>query len=661
MFFDDEPLTTKKRARLRAPPPIPHTGWQAPTVFPNLSAASLIGIDTEVKELDFDHGPGWSRGKSQVCGISIAAKDRLGNRGKWYFPIRHEVCPEQNLDPLPTLAYLRSVLETPVPKVGANLVYDIGNLAMDQIYVQGELHDIQFAQALIDEYSYVALDDLAHEYCGRGKTTNALYEWCALAYGGKIDQRENIYRAPPSLVGPYAEDDAALPIDILEKQWRKLSNDSLHEVYRVECDLIRLLVRMRLSGVRVDIAAAERLNHEIKVEIATLEKKLFEETGILCNVNSGDDLAKVFDSVGIKYPRTEQGNPSFRKDFMKNLEHPIATLVNDIREHIKLSSTFFEGYILERNVDGRLFCQFHPLKNERGGGTGVGRFSSSDPNLQNIPARTKLGKKVRTVFVPDEGHLIWEKDDYSQLQYRGLAVYATDKGDGSAEALRQDYRNNPKTDYHERIQNKFKEETGKELERRPIKNLNFGLIFGLGKGKLIRSTGIQGKAGVAFYELYHKLVPYAKPTMEALATEVQVFGYITSPLGRRCRFNTWEPIFDNHDHAAPALPYEQALREYGSAIKRANDYTGIAYKLQSFEGDIIKKSLRDCYVAGIFDVIGMPKLLVHDEWDFSVISDAPEQVAAYTEMRRIMETSIPLPVPLRVDATRAANWGGCKD
>jgi DNA polymerase I-like protein with 3'-5' exonuclease and polymerase domains len=667
MFFDDEPLTPRKRAVLKAPPPIHDTGWRAPTEFPNLSAATIIGLDTETKELDFDYGPGWGRGRGHICGVSIAARDRLGNRGKWYFPVRHEVCPEQNLNPEAVFGYLREALSTNVPKVGANIIYDLGWLATEGVYPAGELHDVQFAQALLDEYSKVALEDLAYTYLGKHKSTTYLNKWCHAAYGGnENEQRANIYRAPPCLVGLYGEDDADLPIDILERQWRGMTYENLHTVYRVECDLIRLLVRMRLQGVRVDIPRAEQLRYELSEEIKILENQLWYQTGIRANVNSSDDLARIFDSIGLQYPRTAptskkpDGSPSFRKDFMKNLDHPVTNIINDIREHEKLISTFLDGYILSRHVNGRIFASFHPLRGEEGG-TGVGRFSSSDPNLQNIPARTKLGKKVRTVFVPDHGHLCWQKSDYSQLQYRGLACYAVDKGDGSAEALRNDYRTDPKTDYHDRIQTKFKEITGKLIERRPIKNTNFGLMFGLGTKKLIRSTGIEGKAGEEFYKTYHQIVPYAKPTMRALAEEVQAFGYTISPLGRRCRFNLWEPLFDNYDHSKPALPYDDAIRYYGNAIKRANDYTAIAYKLQSFEADIVKKSLVDCYNAGIYEVTGLPKLLVHDENDFSVISDAPEQQQAYAEMQRIMETSIPLPVPLRVDATRGATWGACKD
>jgi DNA polymerase-1 len=662
MFFDEEDLVLKRKATLKAPPSIPETNWKPPTEFPNLSAASVIAVDTETKEFDFSFGPGWGRHKGHIVGYSLAARDRIGNTGKWYFPFRHEVSPEDNLDPARCLEFARHALSNPSqPKVGAHLIYDIGWLAEEGVYVEGPLYDVQFAEALLDEDAKVALDVLGWKYCRERKQKDLLRDWIVEAYKPKeTEWRGEIWRAPPRLVGPYGEQDADLPLRVLTAQWPLLNQQGLMTVFEMECKLIRLLVRMRLSGVRVDVDYAQQLDNQLTIDIQNLYKQLHAETGLHINAQSPGDVARLFDQYGIQYPRTLYGAPSFRKDFMKNLDHPIATLINDIREHIKIQSTFIRGYILDKNVNGRVFCQFHPLRGEESGTT-VGRFSSSDPNLQNIPVRTTLGKRVRHLFIPDIGHVCWEKDDYSQLQYRGLAHYATDRGDGSAERLRQDYRDNPETDYHARIQAKFEEHTGKKLERRPIKNLNFGLVFGLGTKKLIRSTGIVGKAGQEFYNLYHEIVPYAKPTMEALAKEVQTYGYITSPLGRRCRFNLWEPIEKDYDNPAMPLPYQEALYAFGPNIKRAKDYTGIAYKLQSFEADVIKSALVKIYEAGIFEMIGLPKLLVHDEFDFSVIDDSPAMTEAYAEMRRIMENAIPLSIPLKVDFAREANWGKCKD
>jgi DNA polymerase-1 len=153
---------------------------------------------------------------------------------------------------------------------------------------------------------------------------------------------------------------------------------------------------------------------------------------------------------------------------------------------------------LDKNINGKLYPQFHPLKGDENG-TVVGRFASSDPNLQNIPTRTKLGKKVRQCFVPEQGQ--WVKFDYSQLHYRILANFAVDKGDGSANALRKRYCDNPATDYHLDVYHNVAPLVGwsttdeEEIKdkRRPIKNINFGLLYGQGEKSLAYKAGFTGK------------------------------------------------------------------------------------------------------------------------------------------------------------------------
>lgn len=671
MFFDDIQLVARKRATLKVPPPVTQTGWRPPSYFPNLSDAQVLSFDVETKELDFDHGPGWARGKTSIVGFSVAAVSKRGERGKWYFPLRHEVEKDWNLDPVNCFGWLRETLQTPhIPKVGANLIFDVGTLTEENIYVAGKLYDVQLAEALIDNDRKVGLDHLAQRYLGESKQTSLLYEWCARAYGGNPTpkQRENIFRAPPQLVGPYGEADADLPLRIFEAQWPILVSEGLTDLFELECNLIRLLVRMRLTGVRVDLDTAERLYKKLGAEIIRLHTQLFQMVGFNVNVNSGAEVAKAFDHCGVLYPRTEAttahptGQASFKKDWLKNQAHPVAELINLIRECEKMQSTFIRSYILEGNVNGRVFCQFHPLRNDEGG-TVTGRFSSSDPNLQNIPIRTDIGKEIRTAFVPDYGHLCWEKDDYSQIEYRCLAHFAV--GPGSDE-LRLDYIDNPDTDYHDKVYDNVAPYMGWDItdkplrvkRRRPIKNTNFGLVYGQGQPKLQRTLNLSQAEAREFFTAYHKGAPYVKPTMAVIADEVQRWGYITTILGRRTRFNLWEPVDNDRKQPRSGLPYEIAIREYGSNIKRAYDYRGVNYKLQGSAADVIKKAMVDCDQAGIYDVIGVPKLQVHDELDHSVIDDSPAQQEAYREMRHIMENCIPsFRLPIRVDSKRGSTWG----
>lgn len=660
MFFNDHSSGLKKSAGLKILPPTPDTGWRPPIEFPNLSSATVIGFDLERKEEDWNHGPGWKRGKAHTVGFSLSARDSLGNVGAWYFPIGHAIESEYNLNRDQCLSYLRSVLQTRhIPKVGANLLYDIGSLTDDDIYVQGELHDVQFAEALLHSDGFVNLDYLGQKYLGEGKETNELYSWCAAAYGKTAgnDQRMNIWRAPPRLVGPYGERDALMPIRIMEKQWPLMQIEGLLNVYKLECGLIPLLIKMRLAGVSVDIKMAEKLYDELARDIATMYAKLFHLAPVkIASVNSGRDIAKIFDYMGLKYNRTKDGNPSFRKDFLIGCDNPVADLINEIRGTEKARGTFVRNYILEGHINGKLYCQFHPLRSDDNG-TITGRFASSDPNLQNIPVRTETGKKIRRAFIGDYSQA-WEKIDASQIEYRYLAHYACGEG---ADALRAKYNADKKTDYHKTVQATVKELTDIWIERRPIKNLNFGLVFGMGEGKLARQNNFDKSEATKVFAAYHQANPYVKATAKAIAQEAEILGYITTIIGRRIRFNLWEPRFRDYteDKATP-LPYDYAIRHYGSQIRRANTHKAVNYRLQgSGTGDQIKVGMYECYRQGIFDITGVPRIQVHDELGFSVIDESPRMSEAYQEMYRVMENAIPLKVPVFFDHKRARNWGDC--
>jgi DNA polymerase-1 len=669
MFFDDEisALTLRKRSRLSVPPPIPETGWRPPQYYPNLSAATAISFDVEVKETDWSHGPGWSRGpRGHICGFSVGARDRNGNLGKWYFPVRHELEPDYNLDPNKSFDWLREILQTPnVPKVGANLLYDIGWLTEERINVQGQLFDVQFAEALIDETARTALENIAGKYVGVGKETSALYTWLALAYGGDANdtQRANIFRSPPKLAGPYGEADAELPLRILDAQWPILVSQGLTDLFRMECALIPLLVRMRSQGVRIDVPYCERLYGEIAGDIRQLETQLFEQTGVRANVDSADDVAKVFDAVGIEYPRTDptksfpDGRPSFRKEYMKALLHPIADLVNLIREYKKSRGTFLKNYLLEGHVNGIIHCQFHPLRNDDGGAK-TGRFSSSDPNLQNIPIRTPVGKKIRKAFVPFADHLDWWKIDYSQIEYRMLAHFATGftpQEQAAAKALVDAYNNDPSTDYHKLVQDNIVRLINKLIDRRPLKNINFGLIYGQSEKSLAYKAGFTAEEAKVFFPDYHAGSPYVRSTMKAIGDEVQMHGFITTIAGRRCRFDLWEPA--GFGMRGTALPYEAALLHYGPQIRRAYEYRGVNYKLQGSAADVIKRAMVAAYESGVMDVIGIPLVQVHDELGFSRIDNSPQQLEAYAYLNHILENTTPCRVPIKTDAKGGNTWG----
>jgi DNA polymerase-1 len=664
MFFDDIPLTKRKKATLHALPEIPDTGWRPPSEFPNLSAATAIGLDCETKEPEFEMGPGWARGRGHIVGVSLAAQAAGGSRGKWYFPVRHEVERHDNLNPDNVFPWLKSVLETPVPKVGANLIYDLGWLTTENIYVGGPLHDVQFAEALIDEDALVSLDALGEKYLDQRKTTDVMYEWLRAAYPNtpKTQVRGDIFRAPPRLAGYYAEDDADLPLRLMTPMYTELMRQGLTDVYRLECDIIPLLIRMRLEGVSVNLAQAEEMQHTLRGEVSDLYGRIKSEYGYSISSTDSRQVGKLFDTVGIDVPRTDAGNYKVQKEWLSALEHPLGEIVRNIREREKLIGTFLQSYIIDKSIPvsgsnslAKIYPQFHPLKGDSNG-TKVGRFASSDPNLQNIPGRTALGKLLRTVFVPDLGHAFWAKYDYSQIHYRILAHFAVGPG---ADELRETYRKDKKADYHKTVQGRVLDLTGMHIDRKPVKNINFGLLYGLTQKKLAYTAGFDEGQAQGVFAAYFQGAPYVKPTMQMIADEVQANGFVRSVLGRRCRFNEWEPA--TRGTRGTPLPYDQAIRQYGSFIRRAYDYRGVNYKFQSSEPDIMKSGMRACLNAGVFDAVGVPRLTVHDELDFSVRDDTPETREAFEFIQHTMENTVKLRVPVFVDCERGPNWGDVKE
>lgn len=690
MFWQDVRAERKAGIRsVRPLAPIPETGWRAPRDYPNLTAARLLSFDVETWDPELqDHGPGWARGKGHIVGFSVGTEDGY----RWYFPIRHTVCPEQNLNPDHALAWLRDTMSNPrQPKAGANLIYDVGWSEHEGVHIAGELIDVQFAEALLDERAAVNLEALSLRYLGIGKESTLLEKWIMDSYApSKMFWRAEIYRSPPSLVGPYGEGDADRPLRLLPHLYRALEAEDLLGLFRMECALIPLLVRMRLAGVSVDIPKAERLRDALLEQGKETHKQLEALVGHSVNINASASLARAFDELGIPYPRTApserhpNGQPSFRKEFLDTLEHPVGQLIRDERRMDKLRGTFVEGYVLDGHVNGKVYGSFNPLRGDDSG-TVSGRFSGDNPNLQNIPARDPrcvhgkigwnkdnrkwsaekaakegrcpepncptLGNLMRSIFIPDPGHRRWRKYDYSQIEFRFLVHYAVGPG---SDDVRTRYNRDPSTDYHKMVQRLIEEATHREWDRRPVKNLNFGIVFGMGEEKAARSTGLNGKDVEEFLHAYHTGAPFVKPTMQWAMDTAETAGLLRTILGRRARFDLWEPR--NWKHGAErsvALPLELAVLQYGR-VRRAYLHKALNRLLQGSAADMMKAAMFRCWTEGVFDRTGVPRLTVHDELDFS---DTGECDDAFREMQHIMETAIPLRIPVLAEGDWGPDWG----
>jgi DNA polymerase I-like protein with 3'-5' exonuclease and polymerase domains len=676
-----------KTARTRKLPCVPITDWK-PKPFPNLSDAKIIQLDLEtydphlVKRGDqVALGPGWARHDGHIVGIGVGTEDGY----RTYFPMRHEVCPEQNLNPDHVLAWARDQLSGPQPKIGANILYDVGWCREEGVTVGGDWIDVQFAEALLTEDEPTNLDHLGEKYCGEGKYSGALYRWCAQAYGGEENggQRANIYRAPPSLVGPYAEGDVDLPLRVFREQWPKLCAQNLQSLFALECGLLPLMLEMRFAGVSVDVARAEQLRDRLWALEKSTQRRLDTLAGCAVNVNEPETIAKAFDRAGIAYPRTAKTNaPSFKNDFLESVHTPLAFAIRKVRKLAKLRGTFIESYILNSHVNGKLHGQFHTLRGPKDEdsdeqdqeGARSGRMSSSTPNLTNIPSRDKeIAPLIRGLFVPDSGHQRIRKHDYSQIEYRWFVHFARGPGADDARAL---FNSAPATDFHEWTLDLIAPVAGwdistpdlRKYRRKPIKNINFGLLYGMGIAKFARLYQLTLPQAEELYAAYHAGVPFAKPTMRFYTDQAAKFGEISTVLGRKRRFEKWEPrefehcarngVQDGRPQWQGSLPYARAVKAYGTQdLKRAETFKALNGVLQGSAADMAKTALFRCWKEGVFARTGVPRLFVHDEF---VFSDPGGQDEAFEEMQHVMETAIPLSIPVRADGDAGPDWGHCK-
>ena len=635
-------------------PPIPVTNWRSPTTFPRLDAAKMLCIDCETWDPELlTHGPGWGRGVGHVVGVAVGTDD--GRR--WYFPMRHTV-GEGNLPAEAVLGWCKEAFSLAhQPKVFANAQYDLGWLAHEGIAVAGDIIDVQIAEPLLDEHarSY-SLDSLAVKYLDEHKVDTVLYDWCQRAYGGASGrpQAANIFRAPPCLVGPYAEGDVDLPLRIWKHQQPLLEAQGLMPIFLLESKLPRILVGMRQKGIRVDLAHAERIRDVLKQKVDALLSRI---GGV--DLWAAESIAKAFDKAGITYPKTPTGKPSFTADWLEHHPSDLARCLRQARQYDKAAATFIDGYILKMQVNSRVHGQFHQLRGDDGG-TIVGRFSSSLPNLENIPARDpELGPLIRSIWLPEEGER-WVCMDYSQIQFRIMTHYAVGQGAGEARAR---YNADPTTDYHNMAQELIAETTGMHLGRKPVKNINFGLAFTMGVDKLAREMGIPVEEARPLIEAYHTGMPFVRATSDRVAGVGQSRGYIMGIMGRRHRFPYYEPrewslrgqVKLSQDMDAVRAEVLAVTGKAGGVV-RAFTHLGLNRLAQDGEGTTIKKALVDCYEAGLFDVLGYPLNIVHDDVNFSNPGGAVAE-EALGEAKRLMEGAIKWKVPILVERTEGPNWG----
>ena len=610
----------------------PQTEWTPPTEFPNLSKYKEIAIDLETKDPNLlKMGSGAITGNGEIVGISVAVEDWSG-----YFPIAH--AGGGNLDKNLVLNWFREVLKTDAIKIFHNAMYDICWIkTLSNITIGGQIVDTMIAAALVNENRMrYDLNSLSRDYLGEGKNESALQE-AAKEWG--LDAKSEMYKLPALYVGSYAEKDAELTLALWQEMKKEIEHQDIHSIFELETQLFPALIDMRFLGVRVN---QEQALIEKKILVEQEKKELLEikkETDINVQIWAARSIAQVFDKLKLPYDRTEKTKaPSFTKNFLSNHPHPLVKRVARAREINKAHTTFIDT-ILKHTFKGRIFAEINQLRGD-GGGTVTGRFSYSNPNLQQVPARNKdLGPRIRSLFIPEEG-CQWGVFDYNQQEPRLVVHYATLQNLSGIDEVLEAYKKG-EADFHSIVSEMA------DIPRTQAKTINLGLFYGMGKNKLQAELGINKERADELFKQYHHRVPFVKQLMNAVMQRAQFSGKIRTLLGRLCRFHLWEP---NQFGIHKALPHEAALAEHGPGIRRAYTYKALNKLIQGSAADMTKKAMIDLHKEGI-----IPHIQIHDELDISI----HDQNQA-NKIREIMENVVTLEVPNKVDYECGPNWGNIK-
>ena len=500
----------------------PKSEWIPPMELPDLTRAKKIAIDVETRDPDLKtNGPGWATGNGEVVGYAIAVDDWSG-----YIPIRH--MGGGNLDEKVVNKWLKQVFECPADKIMHNAQYDAGWIKRMGFDLKGRIIDTMLIAALLDEnrFSY-SLNALSYDLLGKTKSEKGLVE-AARSFG--VDPKAEMWKLPAMHVGAYAEADAELALELWNYFSVQLGKEDLWGIANLELDLLPCLIEMTWRGVRIDQDRVEQTRDGLLKRERKIMKEIKDIAGRDIEIWAAQSLSKAFDKVGIQYPKTEKGAPSFTKLFLQDNPHPLSQLVLQARNLNKTSSTFINTIMKHAHADGRVHSHINQIRSDDGG-TVSGRLSMNSPNLQQIPARDpEMGPMIRSLFLPEEGEQ-----------------------------------------------------------------------------------------------------------------------WIRSILGRKCRFDKWEP-----DTFAmnKALPYKEAIQEYGATtrLKRAYTYKALNRLIQASAADMTKKAMVDLYKEGI-----VPLTAIHDELALSVTDKKQAEYIA-----DIMTKAVPLEVPNVCDIEIGPSWGEAK-
>jgi len=630
--------------------------WMPTEELPDLSSEKIIAVDVETRDPNLKtFGPGWPRRDGYLVGISVAA-----DGWQAYLPIAH--WGSGNMSKKLVLRWLQDQLNHGMAVVFHNAQYDLGWLGTEGIEVKGQILDTMVAAPLLDEnrFSY-ALNALGATYLGERKAEEELKR--AAAQHG-VDAKAEMWKLPPARVALYAETDARLTLQLWHVLRRELEREECLPILDLELSLLPLVFEMRRRGVRVDVEKAEQTKKILEQKEKKLLQEVYQETGVNLEPWTAKSIADVFKKLGLSYGVTEKSKtPSFTKQFLKDHKHPIVKKVLEIREYNKANTTFVDTILLHQH-NGRIHCEFNQLRSDEGG-TVSGRFSSSHPNLQQVPARhPEIKQLIRGLFLPEEG-CRWGSFDYSAQEPRWLMHYASLTGatkDNPKVLEIVDLYKTDNLDFHQMVADLA------DLERDRAKTINLGIMYGMGLAKLANMLGnISIDEAREIRNEYDEKVPFIRALASAVMNHASRRAELRTLMGRKCRFpmrdkgfrvkispihvdkleQRWRDIMETPEEEREKNWRDDDPRRYQVAFV----YKSLNRLIQASSADQTKQAMQDCITNGHW-----PMLTVHDELCFSIEDDAQIE-----KIKTLMENCVPdMKIPSRVDVGIGENWGDAK-
>jgi DNA polymerase I-like protein with 3'-5' exonuclease and polymerase domains len=466
-----------------------------------------------------------------------------------------------------------------------------------------------------------------------------------------------IWKMPAHIAAPYAEHDAISTLALFESLDPILDQEGTRAAYRLDCDILPMVLAMRRRGIRIDVPAAERARDQLLAERDAVFAEISDKLGVqvgMAEIGRSKWLAETFDKMGINYPRTAKGNPSFtagNSGWMPRHAHWLPPLIVKADRYNNAGAHFVQAYILDHVVHGRVHAEIHPHRSDEGGTRSL-RFSYSDPPLQLMPAQDEeLTALIRGVFLPEEGE-VWAKPDISQQEFRFIVHYAAHHKLRGAQQAVERYLTDPDTDFHAFVA----ELTG--IERKSAKAVNFAKAFGAGVRKFAAMINKSESDARSLYQKYDRALPFVHQLSKACERTARRQGYLELYDGARRHWSDWVAWTDWTKGAGPCLREEAERRindpehpwYHKGPLHRADTHKAMNALIQGSAARHTKLWMRACWRQGI-----VPLLQMHDALECSVSSRKQAELVA-----RLGGEAVQLDVPMRVDLKFGRNWGDAK-